>query len=73
MAVFMRGARCWASKEIKTGSGDADRSRQLRHTAERLQQRLNQISDEFEMKLDSVRTSMEDMMATTQVPGMTTR
>lgn len=66
-AVFMRGARCWASKEIKTGSGDADRSRQLRHTAERLQQRLNQISDEFEMKLDSVRTSMEDMMATTQV------
>ncbi|CCF45730.1 hypothetical protein CH063_00574 [Colletotrichum higginsianum] len=67
MAVFMRGARCWASKEIKTGSGDADRSRQLRHTAERLQQRLNQISDEFEMKLDSVRTSMEDMMATTQV------
>ncbi|TDZ16215.1 hypothetical protein Cob_v010826 [Colletotrichum orbiculare MAFF 240422] len=45
----------------------ADVSKQQAHTALRLQQRINQISGEIEMKIDSCRFWMEDMMATTQL------
>ncbi|KAK1948877.1 hypothetical protein LY78DRAFT_708475 [Colletotrichum sublineola] len=44
-----------------------DLGKQQAHTAGRLQHRLNQIADEFDMKIDGCKSSMEDMMATTQV------
>ncbi|KAH0426462.1 protein kinase [Colletotrichum camelliae] len=53
--------------EDKDDIGRVDLARLQSHTAARLHQRLNQITDELSMKFDSCQGSMEDMMATTQV------
>ncbi|KAF4834609.1 hypothetical protein CGCTS75_v003415 [Colletotrichum tropicale] len=66
-ASFLRGCDDYHDKETKASDGGVDLSKQQAHTAARLQHRLNQISDEFDMKIDSCKASMEDMMATTQV------
>ncbi|KAJ0363876.1 hypothetical protein COL26b_012746 [Colletotrichum chrysophilum] len=67
MTSFLRGCDDCHDKETEASDGGVDLSKQQAHTAARLQHRLNQISDEFDMKIDSCKASMEDMMATTQV------
>ncbi|KAK2024646.1 hypothetical protein LX32DRAFT_666543 [Colletotrichum zoysiae] len=67
MVSFLKGPSRCSDKETETGGCGMDLGKQQAHTAGRLQHRLNQIADEFDMKIDSCKSSMEDMMATTQV------
>lgn len=66
LARLLTGNRLPPAKD-KDDSDGVDLTRLQSHTAAKLHQRLNQISDEFRMKFDSCQGSMEDMMATTQV------
>ncbi|KAK2052686.1 hypothetical protein LY76DRAFT_629927 [Colletotrichum caudatum] len=67
MASFLEGPGSCPDKETEAGGSGINLGKQQAHTAGRLQHRLDQIADEFDMKIDSCKSSMEDMMATTQV------
>ncbi|KAK1999891.1 hypothetical protein LX36DRAFT_669131 [Colletotrichum falcatum] len=67
MVSFLKGSNGHFNKENKAGGLCLDLEKQQAHTAGRLQHRLNQIVDEMDMKIDGCRSSMEDIMATTQV------
>ncbi|EFQ25682.1 uncharacterized protein GLRG_00826 [Colletotrichum graminicola M1.001] len=67
MVSFLKGPGGHHGKNTNPGGYGMDLGKQQAHTAGRLQHRIDQITDEFDLKLEGCKSSMEDMMATTQV------